>query len=372
ANLESLGRDILEVLRNLTIAKLPGADGANSPLADLPDHEAAELRRLAERASVRDLMRLFKLMADAQEQLIRSPYPDLLLEMAVIRMATLAPVLDADELMRAIGAAGSGSGGAGGGARGVASASSSASSISGASAGPAQSSPTGPQAHHQSAAAGARRIPLAGEVKADAPRRAVPSQMPEPPRNPMPASPPSSGGELPDLREFIRGKRAALFGFMEQGASLRMSGDTITVVPRSDIYVRYLHDNRNVIAELASELYGHRIKVEIGRDGDDAPAAASDTISEPAPPAPSPPANTPAAPREAIDSAASEPSSKLAVVPDPPVQSPAVNGSQSQAEMRQAVYGDPVVRRIFDEFEARLVEVRAQPPASGDPAGGKK
>jgi hypothetical protein len=35
----------------------------------------------------------------------------------------------------------------------------------------------------------------------------------------------------------------------------------------------------------------------------------------------------------------------------------------SQAELKQSVYGDPVVRRIFDEFQARLVEVRAQPAA---------
>jgi hypothetical protein len=49
----------------------------------------------------------------------------------------------------------------------------------------------------------------------------------------------------------------------------------------------------------------------------------------------------------------------------------AANGASpamTQADLRQAVYGDPVVRRIFDEFEARLVEVRAQPvaPAAGD------
>jgi DNA polymerase-3 subunit gamma/tau len=105
ANLESLGRDLLETLRNLAVAKLPAGDELN-PLADLPDHEAAELRRIAERPSVRDLMRLFKLMADAQEQIIRSPYPDLLLEMIVVRMATLAPVMDADELLRALGATG--------------------------------------------------------------------------------------------------------------------------------------------------------------------------------------------------------------------------------------------------------------------------
>ena len=104
ANLESLGRDILELLRNLAVAKLPAANSPQSPLADLPDQEAAELTRLSAVASNRDLMRLFRLMADAQEQLIRSPYPDLLLEMVVIRMATLAPVIDADELLQAIGA----------------------------------------------------------------------------------------------------------------------------------------------------------------------------------------------------------------------------------------------------------------------------
>ena len=44
-------------------------------------------------------MRLFRLMADAQEADYPSPYPDLLLEMAVVRMASLAPVIDADELL---------------------------------------------------------------------------------------------------------------------------------------------------------------------------------------------------------------------------------------------------------------------------------
>ncbi|MEA2680276.1 MAG: polymerase subunit gamma/tau, partial [Candidatus Binataceae bacterium] len=102
ANLESLGRDLLEALRNIAVAKLPSNDSM-TPLADLPDHEAVELKRLAERASNRDVMRLFRLMAEAQEELLKSPYPDLLMEMAVIRMAALVPVMDADELLRAIG-----------------------------------------------------------------------------------------------------------------------------------------------------------------------------------------------------------------------------------------------------------------------------
>src|SRR5262249_32011319 len=103
------------------------------------------------------------------------------------------------------------------------------------------------------------RIRFEGEVKANAPSRVVPAVMPAP----EPTAVSSEGGELPDLRDFIRSRRAALAGFMEQGASLKLDGDLLTVTPRSDIYVRYLTDNRHVIGELASELYGRRIKVEM-------------------------------------------------------------------------------------------------------------
>ena len=269
ANLESLGRDILEVLRNLTIAKLPGSNGPQSPLADLPDQEAAELRRLAERASLRDLMRLFRLMADAQEQLIRSPYPDLLLEMAVIRMATLAPVIDADELMRAIGAATSP--GSGGGTAGTAVPPASTAPVSSTPlAGGAQSTP-GSVAEARSSSTGSRRIPMEGEVKADAPRRAAASAQSQRAAPLQQPAPPQGNSDLPELRDFIRSRRAALAGFMEQGATLKLNGEVLSVMPRNDIYVRYLSDNRNVIAELASELYGRRIKAEvIPFDGADA------------------------------------------------------------------------------------------------------
>jgi hypothetical protein len=66
---------------------------------------------------------------------------------------------------------------------------------------------------------------------------------------------------LPDLRDFIRARRAALAGFMDQGARLRMgrAGRCVIVTARSDIYVRYLTDNLTLISELASQLYGRRI-----------------------------------------------------------------------------------------------------------------
>ena len=91
----------------------------------------------------------------------------------------------------------------------------------------------------------ARRIRVEGEVKAEAPPRAGTVQ-------PTAASVASSlkhisperQADLPDLRDFIRSRRAALAGFMEQGAALALNGDVLTVIPRNDIYIRYLSDNR--------------------------------------------------------------------------------------------------------------------------------
>src|ERR1700730_13699674 len=189
ANLESLGRDLLEALRNIAVAKLPSNDSM-SPLADLPDHEASELKRLAERASNRDVMRLFRLMAEAQEELLKSPYPDLLMEMAVIRMASLAPVMDADELLRAIG---------NGGGQGSA-------SSSGSSGGAVASGGSSPSS-------GTRRMKVEGEVNATAPVR-TPSPVPPPVRAGAPLGAGITQGsmkpDLPELRDFIRMRRAAL------------------------------------------------------------------------------------------------------------------------------------------------------------------
>jgi|HubBroStandDraft_1064217.scaffolds.fasta_scaffold16370_3 DNA polymerase-3 subunit gamma/tau len=334
ANLESLGRDLLETLRNLAVAKLPAGD-SDSPLDDIPDHEVAELKRLAAGASARDIMRLFRLMADSQEQILKSPYPDLLLEMAVVRMASLAAVIDADELLRAIGTtppasgtppASSGGGSGGRGAR--------------------------PEPAPNPQSSGARRLRVEGEVKADAPLRSESRE--------------DVARELPELRDFIRGKRAALAGFMEQGAGLLLDGDILTVTARNDIYIRYLNDNKAVIAELASEHLGRAIRVELSANGAANTGAsrptmplASNGLTRELPPAP---AATPSVQPIAADHAQKN------TAPSRPIESlseiapalPALEAARRAAtpEERQAVLTDPAVRRVFDTLDARLVELR--------------
>ncbi len=340
ANLESLGRDLLETLRNLAVAKLPAGD-ADSPLDDIPDHEVAELKRLAAGASARDIMRLFHLMADSQEQILKSPYPDLLLEMAVVRMASLAAVIDADELLRTIrstppasGAPPTSSSGGGSGSR------------ASAKQEPAPSPPS----------SGARRMRVEGEVKADAPLRHERQQ----------ESLDDGARELPELRDFIRGKRAALAGFMEQGAGLILSGDILTVTARNDIYIRYLSDNKNVIAELASEFFARAIRVELSVNG-----VVNSVGSRPTMPLQSnaltrelPSAATPASTMQPLPSE----NTPKKIAPSRPIESireiapasPMIEAARRAAtpEERQAVLADPSVRRVFDTLDARLVELK--------------
>jgi DNA polymerase-3 subunit gamma/tau len=339
ANLQGLGRDLLEVLRNLAVAKLPQL-GAFTPLSDLPDHEAATLHKLSQRPSMRDLMRLFRLMAQTQEEVLRSPYADLLLEMAVVRMATLAPVIDGEELARAVKALGGAPPASGGG------------TVGGGQRGPSIAVEPGP------AAAPARRLKVEGEVKADAPLRNA--TRPSAPRQTTVAEPPkpaadsgNATGDLPDLREYIRQKKAALAGFMELGAGLEVNGDILRVTPRNDIYVRYLNDNKSTISALAAEHYGRPIRVELAQ-----PAAEGDPAQPAAPEAPSKPINAAAA-----QPAPTRPLDWLGAGGDAAPEPAAVSDGEpiNREEARKELFADPLVRKILDELEGRLVDVRRPP-----------
>jgi hypothetical protein len=191
----------------------------------------------------------------------------------------------------------------------------------------------------------------------------------------------AEGPDLPDLRAHIRSRRAALAGFMEQGAALSLAGDTLTVAARNDIYVRYLTDNRATIAQLASEFYGRPLKVELvtGVGASAAPTTAP-ALSQ---------SRTAAAPESRselpqIRVNGSKPEARRAPAPAPEDEAEVetgkfgammaeaaqkvANGSaklpgpskmrSATPEERQAVLQDPQMRPIFDILEARLVDVR--------------
>ena len=92
-------RDLLEHFRNLAVLR---ATGDRSLLADLPEAEVATLAAQAERRPADDLQRCFALLLDADEALAapaRTVEPQLVLEMAVLRLATLPPLLPIDDVL---------------------------------------------------------------------------------------------------------------------------------------------------------------------------------------------------------------------------------------------------------------------------------
>ncbi|MFZ0247297.1 MAG: hypothetical protein WAL68_16600, partial [Candidatus Binatus sp.] len=173
--------------------------------------------------------------------------------------------------------------------------------------------------------------------------------------------------ELPELRDFIRGRRAALAGFMEQGAGLVLDGDLLTVTARNDIYVRYLNDNKMVIAELASEHLGRAIRVELSTNGVAKLAAAGRTAiplggnglrrESPSAAAAADTTNPVAMENAQKKTAPSKPVESIReIAPTPPAIDAALR--VATPEERQAMLADPAVRRVVDTLDARLVELR--------------
>ena len=93
-------RDLLEHFRNLAVLR---ATSDRSLLAELPEAEVEALVAQAERRSADDLQRFFRLLLEADETLsapARTVDPKLVLEMTVVRLATLPPLLPVDDILQ--------------------------------------------------------------------------------------------------------------------------------------------------------------------------------------------------------------------------------------------------------------------------------
>jgi DNA polymerase-3 subunit gamma/tau len=92
-------RDLLEHVRHLAVL---AATGDASLVADLPEAERVALQAQAGRRSADELQRIFDLLLETDETLaspLRTIDPQLVLEMSVLRVATLPPLLPVDEIL---------------------------------------------------------------------------------------------------------------------------------------------------------------------------------------------------------------------------------------------------------------------------------
>jgi len=92
-------RDLLEHFRHLAVLAATGDRGL---LAELPDAEVGVLQQQSTMRSADDLQRCFTLLLEADEALAqpaRTVDPQLVLEMRVLRLATLPPLLPVEEIL---------------------------------------------------------------------------------------------------------------------------------------------------------------------------------------------------------------------------------------------------------------------------------
>jgi DNA polymerase-3 subunit gamma/tau len=97
-DLRRLSRDLIEHVRNVAVAKVSRSE----LLPDIADEERALVRKQAERISSEDCDRAFRILQEADEEASRSPYPKLVLEMALIRIATMPSMVPVEQLLQRV------------------------------------------------------------------------------------------------------------------------------------------------------------------------------------------------------------------------------------------------------------------------------
>jgi DNA polymerase-3 subunit gamma/tau len=255
-----LGEALLGTFRDLVVLRLAPGRG----LVEGADAEIAALTELAARTEEPRLRRMFRALLREQEDLAWAPDPFAVLEMAVVRCATLAPGDQVEELIARLGElerrlAGGGPGGPGGGGE-----------LPARSKPPARSAPAEPAPPRQSA------------PPAPAPAAPVAEERPEPEAE---LGEPAADAPLPAvfdrLRNFAQQANRGLFAALEGGRLVARTGETVRIALPSAIAVRRLEARLAELEDVALRFFGGPRRVVLESDG-----AAGEAAPRPAGPDP--------------------------------------------------------------------------------------
>ncbi len=248
-----LGAALLETLRDLVVLRVaPDASG----LVEGGEAELAELREVAARAEPARLRRMFRALLREQEDLAWAPQPFAVLEMALVRIATLAEGEDVQRLLARLdalerrlgdGPSNPGPGGStpGGAGRDATPERAGADARGGRRARPAG---RGPKALGNSAPVGADEE---GAADDEAERDGV--------------SPPEPDAPLPvvfdRLRDLARRESRHLAGALEGGLLVDRAADRLRIALPSAFASRRLERRTQELEALASRLFGQPVRV---------------------------------------------------------------------------------------------------------------
>ncbi len=236
-DMRRFARELLEHFRNLSVVRLVPAGDL---LPDIPDEERIEISRQAQQMSTEDLDRCFRLLLATEVEVARAPFPKLVMEMALIKLATLTPVITVeevldrlDELQRQLGGAASGS----------AASSAMAGTVSAPSA-----------ARSSNAPAPVRHTPAA-------PPREV-SQANAPAAGPPAAGP---GGSWDEFLAFIGKQKVSLATYLRASETPAVDGAVVALRVPAGHYHDYLaqRDHTQLVEDLAQQFFGRPLRVTV-------------------------------------------------------------------------------------------------------------
>ena len=268
-----LCRDLLEHFHHLVIVKV-SADP--SLLIDLPDHEAVVVQKQAAARPREDLQRFFSLMLEAEEDVRKSVYTQLVMEMVLVKLASQPPVLPIAEALAKLEAL---QRQLGGGAAGQAVAAqpthplSPPSSTSAASAAAAQVRRAALVPNREEAA-------ISEQSQKYSPRPLASSQSPalspaEPLSEPAGSAPAVVSNALEQGEQWegflaaVQKQKISLFFALKSGHLLDLTQTTLQIGVDKDPYLKELlrKENRTVLESAAQQFFGRQLTVAVQKGG---------------------------------------------------------------------------------------------------------
>lgn len=225
-------QELIDHFRNLTIISVVREP---SSLLELSDAELDELGEIAAAASVDDLQRHIAILLKADIEMAHTSFPRLVMEMALLKMARLAPVVPVNEILGRLRAIENGGGG------------------KVAAPGPVWTKPPENKGVREERSAGKPASP-AGNSANVPPAPPLPASEREEVEPPGVASPPAAGlvhapEDWSGFVSFVRGKRLGLASLLEHGAPVNLSGRRMEIgFPAGSFYLSSIQDADNISA----------------------------------------------------------------------------------------------------------------------------
>jgi len=258
-----LGENLLSLLRDLVVLRIAPD---NDQLVEGGDAEIAELRALSEKCEEARLRRMFRALLKEQEDLAWAPQQFAVLEMAVVRLATMPPGDDVAQLLARIDRLERGLRENPAGGESGSSAPQGGRSSSNTNSAPPSTRRAAPTHAAPTPTAGAS---TAGATKSEPDPEAAPTEG-GPERDVAADAPPSNGSFdahpaviLDRLRGFMREEHPGLAAALEGGKLLERDDQRIRVFIQEPFAAQRLRDRTESLEAACAKFFGHPIRVQI-------------------------------------------------------------------------------------------------------------